>query len=131
MNVKGFSHVTLNVSNLERSLDFYCHSLKMRLRHQGRTDAYLEWGTAWICLIQRPEQAKKAERKQIGVDHVAFYIGEDDFQNAVLQIQNLGIRVVRGPIKRGTGWSINFLDPDGIELELHTSNLEERMTVWR
>ncbi|AZK47927.1 VOC family protein [Paenibacillus lentus] len=130
MNVVGFSHVTINVSDLDRSLDFYCNLLMMKLRHQGKADAYLEWGSAWICLIQRPGLNKKIE-KGMGVDHVAFYINEDDFQEAVSVIERKGVTIVRGPIKRGKGWSINFLDPDGIELELHTSNLDERMEIWK
>ncbi|WP_433944925.1 VOC family protein [Paenibacillus sp. SN-8-1] len=129
MNVLGFSHITLNVSNLERSLSFYCNSLKMKLRHKGNTDACLEWGTAWICLIQG-NNLGSLEQGNVGVDHVAFYIGEEDFQEAVEQIKKLNITIVRGPVQRGRGWSINFLDPDGIELELHTSSLDERMKVW-
>ncbi|RUT28042.1 glutathione transferase [Paenibacillus zeisoli] len=129
MKVLGFSHITLNVSNLERSLDFYCNSLKMKLRHKGKTDAYLEWGTAWICLIQG-NNLGSLEQGNAGLDHVAFYISEEDFQEAVEQIKKLNITIVRGPVQRGRGWSINFLDPDGIELELHTSNLDERMKVW-
>lgn len=129
MKVLGFSHLTLNVSNLERSLDFYCNSLNMRLRHEGKTDAYLEWGTAWICLIQR-DNLGSLEQGSVGLDHVAFYISEEDFQEAVEQIKKLNITIVRGPVQRGRGWSINFLDPDGIELELHTSSLDERMKVW-
>lgn len=130
MNVVGFSHVTINVSNLERSLDFYCNSLMMKLRHKGKTDAYVEWGSAWVCLIQRSGLNKKRE-EGMGVDHVAFYIEEDDFHEAVEVIKKHSITIVRGPIKRGKGWSINFLDPDGLELELHTSNLDERMEVWK
>jgi catechol 2,3-dioxygenase-like lactoylglutathione lyase family enzyme len=129
MNVQGFSHVTINVSDLNRSLSFYVDVLKMRLVHRGRKDAYLEWGSAWICLQERPEKAK--QREQLGVDHVAFYIDEKDFDKAVKHLQDNNVEIVRGPIKRGLGWSVNFLDPDGTQLELHTSTLAERMKVWK
>ena len=52
MNVSGFNHVTFGVSNLENSLAFYMDILGMRLIHRGRKDAYLEWGTAWVCLVE-------------------------------------------------------------------------------
>ena len=55
MKVQGFSHVTINVSDLQRALDFYTGVLQMRLVHRGRRDAYLEWGSAWICLQERSE----------------------------------------------------------------------------
>jgi catechol-2,3-dioxygenase len=129
MNVQGFSHVTINVSDLNRSLSFYLDVLKMQLVHRGRKDVYLEWGRAWICLQERPEKAE--QREQLGVDHVAFYINEKDFAMAVKHLQENNVEIVRGPIKRGLGWSVNFLDPDGTQLELHTSTLAERMKVWQ
>ncbi len=133
MNVQGFSHVTIRVSNLERSLDFYCGFLGMTLKHKGRTDAYLEWGNAWVCLLERPvaEADREARSRQPGVDHVAFHIREEDFPEAAEKIRRSDTVVVRGPVRRGKGWSINFLDPDGTELELHTSNLQERLEVWK
>jgi catechol 2,3-dioxygenase-like lactoylglutathione lyase family enzyme len=130
MNVLGFSHVTINVSNLDKSLDFYVRMLQMKLVHRGKKDAYLEWGNAWVCLQQRPKQyANKSN--QIGVDHIAFYISEEDFHDAVKILEEHQVEIVRGPLQRGIGWSINFLDPDGIQLELHTSTLMERMSVWK
>jgi catechol 2,3-dioxygenase-like lactoylglutathione lyase family enzyme len=129
MNVQGFSHVTINVGDLDRSLQFYVEVLQMNLVHRGRKDAYLEWGSAWICLQERPEKTKQQE--QLGVDHVAFYMDEKDFDTAVRHLQENNVEIVRGPIKRGFGWSINFLDPDGTQLELHTSTLTERMKVWK
>lgn len=110
MNVSGFNHVTFGVSNLENSLAFYMDILGMRLTHRGRKDAYLEWGTAWV--------------------HIAFSIDEADFDGAVTQLRAAKVPIVRGPVQRGQGWAINFLDPDGTQLELHTSDLQQRMAVW-
>lgn len=67
---------------------------------------------------------------RFGVDHVAFTIDEAEFDEAACKLEEAGVPIVRGPIRRGIGRSINFLDPDGTQLELHTSNLRERMTVW-
>lgn len=149
MKVSGFSHVTINVQNLERSLRFYLDILNMKLIHKGRSDAYLEWGEAWICLIERKNvhevdqeltqiriaQSKRScpetsSQSQIGVDHIAFYIEEKYFDEAVKTLKDHAVPITRGPVKRGQGWTINFLDPDGTELELHTSTLQERMEVW-
>lgn len=130
MLVKGFNHLTIRVSDLAASLEFYIGVLGMTVRHRGRTDAYLEWGTAWICLIEQQDYTEQTER-QLGVDHIAFYIEEQEFMNAVHVLQENEVCIVRGPVQRGQGWSINFLDPDGTQLELHTSTLEERMKVWK
>ncbi|WP_339319792.1 VOC family protein [Paenibacillus sp. FSL R10-2734] len=129
MKVQGFNHVTVNVSNLSRSLNFYTGILGLQLIHKGNTDVYLEWGSAWICLIEQPEYTE-SKGNVIGVDHIAFSIAEEHFEEAVQVLQSHEVRIIRGPVKRGLGWTVNFLDPDGIQLELHTSNLKERMSVW-
>ncbi|GGJ09657.1 glutathione transferase FosA [Alicyclobacillus cellulosilyticus] len=128
MKVQGFNHVTIDVSDLERSLTFYTQVLGMRLVHKARHDAYLEWGMAWVCLQERPALPKP--RPQLGVNHVAFSIAPDDFHEAVAVLRSHGVPIVRGPVQRGAGWTVNFLDPDGMQLELHTSNLAARMAVW-
>ncbi|AIQ75548.1 VOC family protein [Paenibacillus odorifer] len=129
MQVEGFNHVTVNVSNLANSLNFYTGVLGLQLVHRGKTDAYLEWGSAWICLLEKPDYMAIAD-KVVGVDHIAFSIAEEHFEEAVQVLQTQNVPIIRGPIKRGIGWTVNFLDPDGIQLELHTSNLRERMSVW-
>ncbi|PZD97327.1 glutathione transferase [Paenibacillus sambharensis] len=129
MKVQGFSHVTINVRSLEQSLAFYRDLLGMRVIHKGNKDAYLEWGSAWICLLDRPD-FPAAGTKHIGTDHIAFYIQEEDFHEAVQELIRYNVPIVRGPVQRGGGWAINFLDPDETELELHTSTLQERMKSW-
>ncbi|WP_249866168.1 VOC family protein [Paenibacillus konkukensis] len=134
MRANGFNHATWRVSDLERSLRFYTAILGMKLVHRGRTDAYLEWGHAWICLLERSGawRAEGADDSGVGcgLDHLAFSIAEADFPEAVHVLEQAGVSIVRGPLQRGGGWSVNFLDPDGIQLELFTGTLESRMKVW-
>ena len=132
MKVTGFSHVTINVRDLPASLRFYVDLLGVRLVHRGEHDVYLEWGAAWICLQEREREHGMAPPREPawGVDHVAFYIDRADFDAAVDALRQAGATIVRGPVQRGLGRSVNFLDPDGVQLELHTSTLAERMTVW-
>jgi catechol 2,3-dioxygenase-like lactoylglutathione lyase family enzyme len=128
MKLAGFNHVTIRVRDLRRSLAFYRDVLGMTLVHLGRTDAYLDGGGAWVCLVEKAES--DAQEKAAGVDHVAFSIAESDFDAAVQQLKQHGVTIVRGPVLRGQGWTVNFLDPDGTQLELHTGNLAKRMEVW-
>ncbi|OFW75590.1 MAG: glutathione transferase [Alicyclobacillus sp. RIFOXYA1_FULL_53_8] len=125
---RGFSHVTIDVSSLDRSLEFYVGTLGMKLVHQGRHDAYLEWGTAWLCLQERPDKVQQTP--QLGVNHVALYIHANEFDAAVEVLQRRNVSIVRDPVERGGGWTVNFLDPDGTQLELHTGTLGDRMRVW-
>lgn len=127
-SIKGFSHVTIDVSSLEVSLRFYVEILGLRLVHRGHIDAYLEWGTAWVCLQERPEIP--AQQQQLGVNHVALYIAPDAFHAMVNTLRAADVHIVRGPVERGGGWTVNFLDPDRTQLEFHTGTLAERMKVW-
>lgn len=129
MKIQGLNHITIKISDLDQSLRFYVNALGMELVHRGSSDVYLEWGEVWICLVETTTH-QLHQHNHTGVDHVAFSIREEDFDEAVETLQKEQIPIVRGPVKRGKGWSINFLDPDGTELELHTSNLHERMEVW-
>ncbi len=87
-------------------------------------------GDAWVCLIEKKEAGKQPE-DVCGVDHVAFSIDEADFDEAVRLLRDAGVTIVRGPVERGLGRAVNFLDQDGTQLELYTSNLWRRMTVWK
>jgi catechol 2,3-dioxygenase-like lactoylglutathione lyase family enzyme len=129
MNVTGFNHLTLRIRDLERSLSFYAGVLGMRLVHRGRTDAYLEWGNAWICLLER--EIADSPSAGAGMDHVAFSISAEDFWKAVETLRGNGVSFVREPVERGGGLSVQFRDPDGIVLELFTGSLSERMKVWK
>lgn len=130
MKVTGFNHVTIRVSNLERSLAFYTEILRMRPVHRGRTDAYLEWGDAWVCLIQL-DSPRPHDSRALGIDHVSFSIAAEDFPAAVECLQEAKVPLVRGPMERGGGQVVNFLDPDGNQLECYTGSLHGRMKVWK
>ncbi|MBH8598998.1 MULTISPECIES: VOC family protein [unclassified Thermoactinomyces] len=128
MKITGFNHLTIRVNDLRQSLPFYLDVLGMKLVHRGRSDVYLEWGEAWICLI---ETKQRRRQEGMGIDHVAFTIAEENFSEAVSRLKQHGVPFVREPVFRGGGWSVQFTDPDGTVLELFTGTLEKRMKNWR
>ncbi|MCS1351815.1 VOC family protein [Mechercharimyces sp. CAU 1602] len=128
MEITGVNHITIRVSCLERALVFYEGVLGMKRIHLGNSDAYLEWGGVWICLLER---VFSQPTEGYGVDHIAFSMREDHFSGAVHTLQENKVRIIRGPTERGGGQVVNFLDPDGTELELYTGNLNQRMQLWR
>jgi catechol 2,3-dioxygenase-like lactoylglutathione lyase family enzyme len=124
---KGINHITIFVSDYKRSLEFYREVLRMRVVHDGGHYAYLESGSTWICISGDPiGQERPPQLKQL---HLALTVDEADFDKAVQHLRDNGVTIIRGPITRGVGKTVNFLDPDGIEWEFHTSNLAERMNV--
>ncbi|MCF6136125.1 VOC family protein [Pseudalkalibacillus berkeleyi] len=131
MNITGINHITLNVRSLKESLAFYEDILLMKRVHLGRTDAYLESGTAWICLLEKGKDEKDDFSSKLGLDHFAFSIDEKGFHEVVRRLHINEVQIVRGPVERGGGLVVNFLDPNGIQLELNTSDLHTRMKHWQ
>lgn len=129
IKVTGLNHLTLRVSDLEQSISYFCELLSFSVRHRGMTDAYLECGALWLALLERP--VEQATPDSAGMDHFALTIADADFDPAVSDLISSGVNIVQGPLQRGTGRSVYFHGPDGIVIELHTSDLDERMTVWK
>ncbi|GGB66593.1 metallothiol transferase FosB [Fictibacillus barbaricus] len=130
IEVRGINHVTIRVSNLRRSLEFYIDILGAKLVHKGNTDVYLDMGGTWLCLLEF-KNAKPMDKEHICIDHFAFTVTEDHFPDAVKELIKHKVNITRGPIERGGGKSINFTDPDGNELEFFTGTLYQRMKNWK
>jgi metallothiol transferase len=101
----------------------------MKLVHSGRSDAYLEWGSAWICLLEKKEHTYQSN--VLGMDHIAFTVDESEFNELVAKIRDQNIPIVRQPVWRGGGFSFQCKDPDGIVLEFFTGSLKRRMKNWK
>ncbi|GMA60641.1 hypothetical protein GCM10025859_10810 [Alicyclobacillus fastidiosus] len=79
--------------------------------------------------------ANEARRRGVGRNLLADLIVRarrlpGDFHAMADRLRQKCVRVIRGPVERGGGWTINFLDPDGTQLKFHTATLADRMTDW-
>ncbi len=55
--LKGLNHITIAVSDLERSLDFYINALGFKGHVKWRQGAYLSLGDLWLCLsVDKPDE---------------------------------------------------------------------------
>jgi catechol 2,3-dioxygenase-like lactoylglutathione lyase family enzyme len=123
MTITGLNHLTLAVSELERSVKFYSELLGFVVRWHGPSSAYLEAGTLWLALVEdKNGQAKPSH----GYSHAAFSVEPS-------ALPEWGHRLIQAGVVR---WqestrdnSFYFLDPDGHKLELHAGNLESRLSA--
>jgi glyoxylase I family protein len=125
--IKGFTHVSLSVTDLDRSLAFYRDVLGLPVfvdRFDGSAfdgeEIMLLAGRTALCLqAHRETTGERFDPRRTGLDHVAL---------AVESIEELGIR--RAAHERGIehsgilpitrfGHFIELRDPDGIQVELH------------
>ncbi len=121
MHVTGINHVTLAVSDLAQSVDFYCNVLGCSLKASWAEGAYLEAGSLWLCLSRDP-LVREASRSDC--THLALDVAEADFEELSRQVRRSARIWKEGP---GKGTLLFFLDPDGHKLELHVGSLAARI----
>ena len=120
-------HVGLNVTDLDRSLDFYTAVFGWELKSRGDADGsrYGFLGDAERVVVTLWEQSSGAyANDQPGMHHLAFQVGEiSDVLSAEQRVRALGAKLYHdGIVPHAEGRSsggIFFEDPDGIRLEIY------------
>lgn len=119
MRVIGFDHVVLKVSDIERSLDFYCGPLGLE---PVRVDAWRAGEAPFPSVRVSPTSIidlVHGERDGSNMDHFCLVVAELDWQAVI----DSGVfTVLDGPGTRygaqGDAQSVYVLDPDGNTVEL-------------
>ena len=126
--IKGVSHVSLSVSDLHRSLEFYRDVLKLPLLREpfagskfaGQEAMCLIGGqTALVLQCHDDRKPGAFDPRRAGLDHLALHVSsrealeEWEAQLDKSSCSHSGIIDVEG-----WGWMIELHDPDGIQLEL-------------
>jgi lactoylglutathione lyase len=117
LSIKAFNHVALQVSNVERSADFYAKVLDLQEIHIPAFDYPVKWfslgANRELHLIGRKE-----DNTSTGIRGNHFALEVTDILQAEKHLQDLGISYQ--PIKfRPDGVKQLFLtDPDGHYIEL-------------
>lgn len=131
--VEGISHVTLVVSDLERSariLEYVLGAEEVyssgEATHSISPEKFFRVGGAWLVLMQgEPSRARTYE-------HVAFRVTDAELDAYLARVRELGLEVREDrPRVPGEGRSVYFYDYDNHLFELHAGNLEERLKAYR
>jgi glyoxylase I family protein len=124
--VRGVSHVSLSVRDLDRSFAFYTEVLDLPVltapfdgvAFDGR-EALVLAGRVAICLQQHDSnQGEESDPRRTGLDHLALHLSSvEDLRS---WRQRLAARGVEASEVRKVmfGWIVELRDPDGIQLEL-------------
>jgi catechol 2,3-dioxygenase-like lactoylglutathione lyase family enzyme len=114
--IESINHIGVTVSNLEESVKFYKELFDFDVIDKASgpgltflrvTDITL--GLYEVPGFKNPETAK---------GRISFYVDEEDFEDAVDEIQEREIEIVFGPENIRKGKTVVFLDPDGNQIEL-------------
>ncbi len=114
-------HVNLSVSNLQRSIDFYCKLFDFRVRWRGEADveaqeAHVGNDEMYIALFetQRPGNAE-VDYQRVGLNHFGVVVA--DLKRYRDKLHQLGIAPHYEP-EYAPGRRFYFYDPDTVEAEL-------------
>lgn len=124
--LSGLNHLTLAVTDLQRSVDFYHELLQLRLDATWDTGAYLSLPGLWLCLSVDP---LRPTAPAVEYTHYAFTVAAGDFTALVTRLRAKGVKEWRD--NRSEGASFYFLDPDGHKLEAHVGDLVSRLQACR
>lgn len=121
--LRGLNHITIAVSDLERSLAFYTELLGMKAHVRWDTGAYVSLGGVWFCLsCDKPMPS-------LDYSHIALDIAEQDFATFATKLRQATVTEWQQNISEGQ--SVYFLDPDGHKLEAHCGSLQTRLDTLK
>ena len=130
--MKGISHITFIVKDLERMATLLCQGLGAReiydsvgQNHSLSREKFFVLGGVWIAAMEGEPPAQRSYQ------HVAFSVSDADLPQHQANLQALGVEI-RPPRSRaeGEGQSLYFYDFDNHLFELHTGTLEQRLARY-
>lgn len=129
----SFDHVTLTVSDLERSIEFYGDTLGLKVLGKieqpdaGLTIVYLEAGGGVLELFyfsdEEDSYLNEREDTDIGLQHIGFEVSS--VNKVADKLRRNNVEFTLEPMDAEGGVRIAFFkDPDGILLELVEGELD-------
>lgn len=118
--LRGLNHITIAVSDLDTSFDFYTGLLGFRPHVRWDAGAYLTLNNLWLCL-----SCDTAIPSQ-DYSHIALDCDAENFDAVSLRLREA--KVSEWKQNTSEGDSIYFLDPDRHKLEIHCGSLQSRLT---
>lgn len=120
--IRGLSHITLSVRDLEESFLFYKDTLGFKPLLRRVKSVYFLAGDLWFC-IEEDSKVRKTFLPEY--THFAFYVEKKDFAALAKKLITSGVEKFKENTSAGD--SLYFLDPNGHKLEIHSGTLRERL----
>jgi catechol 2,3-dioxygenase-like lactoylglutathione lyase family enzyme len=118
VKTRGLAHISIPVSDTERSLAFYQKHLGMTLLVRVKNMVFMDAGGDCVILVGVDKPISTAHVADV---HQAFIVAHDEYQAAVRELRDSGVEVTFEEDRRGgvvNGPRAYFNDPDGNALEI-------------
>ena len=83
----------------------------------GVRSAVIQVGDQELNVFSRPGVVPSGENP-VGMDHFCLLVDAASVDDVIADLQQAGIDVARGPVKRRDGVAVFVQDPDGVRVEL-------------
>ncbi|EMJ89261.1 VOC family protein [Leptospira meyeri] len=113
--VEGIGHVSIPVSQLDTSIDFYRDIFDFEVEAKKATEAILSLDSFRIRLV-------KAEVSDRSLPLLSFVMDVDDFTEAISELEEKNVKIIKGPEGTDSGESLTFADPSQNLIEIFYSN---------
>ena len=120
LKVEKVYHVGIPVNDIDRANAFYTKVLGMEFMDRVGSDQKLDrlkCGPDTVVLFERPAPHSWDPIAQDGVTHQAFEMNISTYEQAVMEIKEMGL--FRKVEDRESGNTIYLFDTEGNHLELH------------
>lgn len=118
--ITGINHITLAVTDVDKSYDFYRNVLQFKPLCKWHAGAYFLVGDLWLCL-----NLDKNRVPTPCYTHYAFAIDSSNF--AAIRERLIAHKANIFKEETVEGQSIYFLDPDGHKIEIHIGDWKSRI----
>lgn len=122
--IEGFHHLSLTVSDLDRSSEWYRTVLGLEKVAEFEGDGFrrarfVSSQGLILTLTQHDDgSADRFDERRTGMDHVAFQVGQGDVEAFKERFEQLNVDHSEIEIAASGPPMITFRDPDNIQLEV-------------
>jgi len=121
MQLLRIDHTAINVKNLQNTFDWYNKIFGFGIIHKWTHTWMIGNDVIKIGVFERPDASviSDIDKNVIAIQHFAFLTDKVGFENAVIEIDKMGIP--HEPVEdTGIALSIFLIDPDGHQVEITT-----------
>ena len=128
IQLKALDHVGLQVTDMDKTLDFYQRLGLTLLRTSGPhadglRSAVLQVRSQELNVFSHPAFVSSGKENPVGIDHCCFTVDAASIDDVIAVLRQAGIAIVCGPEARRDGTALFVHDPDGVRVELQLKRL--------